>query len=127
MYRNCIALLLVASCFLVVGCGDSHEKVTRDSIAQMKKMVTVLENVKTVDDAKAAKPKLEAIAKSMKSIEARMKKLGDPSPELEKKLKEKFEGELKELMPKMLGVMLGMPADGEKELQASMKDMPKGL
>lgn len=99
----------------------------RESLAQMKKMANVLENVKTVEDAKAAKGKLEAIAKKMKSIEARMKKLGDPSPELEKQLKSKFEAEFAELMPKLMGVMLTMSADVRKELDSSMQNMPQGF
>lgn len=126
MYRKSIALLLVSSCFLVVGCADSHDKVTRDSIAQMKKLVNVLEGIKTVEDAKAAKGQLESIAKNMKALKTRADKLGDPSPELEKKLKEKYEDDLKELMPKMLGVMMTMKPEIQKELETSMSDvMPK--
>lgn len=126
MYRKSIALLLVSSCFFVVGCADSHDKVTRDSIAQMKKLVNVLEGIKTVEDAKAAKGQLESIAKNMKALKTRMDKLGDPSPELEKKLKEKYEDDLKELMPKMLGVMMTMKPEIQKELETSMSDvMPK--
>ena len=124
MYRKSITTLLISSCLIVSGCGDSHEKVMRSSIAEMKNMIGVLEGISTAEDAKKAKSKLENIGKRMKSLEARAKKLGEPSKELEAKLKEKYEGQLNELMPKMMKVMFGMKPEVAAELQTVMQDMP---
>ncbi len=97
----------------------------RDSLSEMKSLVSVLEGIETADDAKAAKSKIEKIAKRMKAIKTRMDKLGDPDAELEKKLKEKYESQMLEIMPKMMKAMMGMKPEVAQELGSAMKDMPK--
>lgn len=125
MYKKCVTLLLLSSCLILTGCGDSHDKVMRDSISEMKRLVTVLEGIKSEADAKAAKGKIEGIAKRMKAIEKRMEKLGDPSPEIEARLKEKYEGQMKELMPKLMAAMFSAKSpEIAKILESSM---PQGL
>lgn len=126
MHPRCIALLLISSCILFVGCGDTHDKIASDSISQLRSLVNVLEGIETVEDAKNAKAKLESIAKNMKSVKTRMDKIGSPSSDEDKKLKEKFEKEFVSAMTKIRESMAKMTPEIQKELDSAMKEMPKG-
>jgi len=105
MNKKVLRCLLLLSILFLVGCGDSHDKATRDSIRVTKQFVTVLKGIENAEDAKAAKSKLESIGKKMAAIQERMKKLDDPTPEQQKQLEKKYGEEMKEVMGELVGVM----------------------
>jgi len=67
---------------------DAQEALADKAIATFKEYAGVLESVKDKASAEAAKPKLEAINKKIKEIEAEGKKLGEPNEAIKKKLEE---------------------------------------
>ena len=122
MNQNLKRLFLGFGCLLLVGCGDNHDQVAKDSITAMKKFVSIMESIETVDDAKAAKSKLESIARDMRTIEARAKKLGNPGEEAEKKLKEKYQSDKSEVDIKIAGFKTMDPAI-LKELESTINEV----
>src|SRR5688572_27372706 len=74
----------------------------KDTIAKMNELAVVLEGVTDEAPAHAAKPKLQAIDAAMKELKAQSDKLGKPTAEEEKRLKEKFEPEIKPLFEKVM-------------------------
>ena len=76
--KRAAALSLAVAVLVLVGCGDSHEKVINDMVGVIEETTAVLKTVKTEADAKAAAPKLEEIQARAKGLEKRMKDLGDP-------------------------------------------------
>ena len=109
MFQRPIAVGIIAIfCLTLTGCGDSHESLMKDSISLMNEMVTDLEGGMAEDKLKA---KYDAKGKDLK---ARADKLGKPSAEEEKRLKEKFEPEFAKIMPRLMGAAMksggkGMP------------------
>jgi hypothetical protein len=77
----------------------------RDSLAKLNQVATILEGVKDEASATEAKPKLAAIAAQLKELKAKMDRLPKPSADEEKRLREKYEPQWKELMPKLSSEM----------------------
>jgi Sec-independent protein translocase protein TatA len=121
--RTIPALALVALLAFVVGGCESkptHESVMKDMVGKMKEFVSTLEGVKDEASAEAAKPKLQALNKEMKELQTKASQLPKASPEEEKRLRDKYEPELKELMPKMMAA--GMKIAMDPKLSAILKD-----
>jgi cytochrome c556 len=111
----------------VGGCESkpTHESVMKDMIGKMKELVAVLEGVKDEASAASAKPKLQALSKEMKELEATASKLPKASAEEEKRLREKYEPEMKELTPKLFAEVMRVGMD--PKLGTVLKDtMPDG-
>jgi len=89
------ALLLLV--LLLSGWGDSYDNVMRDQIDNWRQLNEVLSDVKDEKSAKAAARKIERIAEKMVKLKERADKLGDPSEETMKELKEKYEKEFEEV------------------------------
>ena len=92
-----------------------EEKVTFDSV--MKEMVTTLntmtmalESAKDDKTAKDAKPKLVKISSQMQDLQEKAKKLGNPSPDEEKKLEEKFKVDLDAVTKKLVAEVTRLKA-----------------
>ena len=122
-FRPISALAVFALLGLVVGGCESkptHESVMKDMLGKMKEFVATLEGVKDEASAEAAKPKLQALSKEMKELQATASKMPKASAEEEKRLREKYEPELKELMPKMMAA--GMRIASDPKLSAILKD-----
>ena len=123
MFRNLIALFVATCCVVLVGCGDNHEKVAQDYVVQMKKVVSVLEDIETVEDAKSAKSQLKNISNELRSIDARMKRLGKPNADQDMKLKAKFSQQQKEFAPKITALMEGFSQEIRDELERDVKNV----
>lgn len=115
---------------LLTGCGgDSHEKVMGDMVGQMKEFAGTLETIKDEASAKAASDKLNKIAASMKDLKARADKLGKPSADVEKALKEKYEKDMTEVMGKFMGsaMRIGMNPELGKHVEKAMEEVGKSM
>jgi hypothetical protein len=110
--------------------ADTFEGLIKEMIGVTKEVVAELEKIKDEDSAKAARPKLKKLGGQLQDFQQRAKKLGKPSEEEEKKLKEKYEKDFTTLFQKMATESLrvtkikGGP-DALKELQPAPKDKPK--
>lgn len=118
-----LALISVVTLLLAGnGCGgDTHESLAAESMPVMRDMVATLETVKDEASAKAAKPKLEAIAKKMKAIDERRRKLPAPTEADIKAMLEKHGDEMEKLQEKMIAVML--PIQFDPKIQAVLGDI----
>lgn len=125
MSRKMAIILFASSCLVVAGCGDSHDKVVRDYIAELKSMVNVLEGIETAEDAENSKNKLKAIGEKIKSILRRKENLGDPGPALEKTLKEKYGRQHHEIVAKQLEAMVRITIQVRMIVQTVTKDIPQ--
>jgi len=101
--RRFASVLACGFAMALVGCGDSHDKVTADSLDVISDMNDVLDGVNDKASAEAAKPELEALGERMQDIKARAEKLGEPSAEQKQALEEKY----KERMGKEVGRIFG--------------------
>ena len=106
-------VLAVSALFVCGGCDSkpTHESVMKDSIAKLKEVVTILESVKDESSAQAAKPKLQAISTQLKGLKTKSDQLGKPTADEEKRLREKYEPEVKELTPKLMSEMMRVALD----------------
>jgi hypothetical protein len=107
-------LMAVLSLTLCAGCGDTHESLMDDQIGAMEEVATILEGVKDKDSAKAAKPRLEALAKRQQDIEKRVKELGEPTDEKKEQLMKVYAPRLEAVMSRMM--KLDIPTDAMSEL-----------
>jgi hypothetical protein len=83
----------------------------KEAIDKMKEVATILEGVTDESSAQAAKPKLQAVSAEMKAIKVKADKLGKPTPDEDKRLREKYEPQVKELMPKLMSQMMRIGMD----------------
>lgn len=108
------------------GCGgDKHEVVIKDTIQAMNDMADIVDTIKDEASAKAAEPKLKAVADRLQEIKKRADAMEKPSAEKEEALKKKYEGELKAGMGRMMGA--AMKAASVPGAQQAVQDAFKGL
>jgi len=118
------SLLILTLCS---GCGDTHESLTRDTLAIMKEMNGILDGVKDSASAKSAKPKLESLMKDMKAIQARQEKLPTPT-EADLKAMESAHGkEMEEVQQKFIANMLRVSFDPAIGAELQDLDMKTGM
>ncbi len=110
----CIALSLV-----LVGCGDSHEKVSEDVMDTMDKVATIISEVKDKESAEEAAKKIEGMEEDFKKLAERMKALGEPAKELSDKLEEKYTPRMKEAQQKIFKAMQALSANPEAAMAIS--------
>lgn len=126
MFRRSLTTVLALSLLLLTGCGDSPDKVVTDMISTMKDMNTTLAEVKDVDTAKSAVPKLEKIAQDMKSIQERMDGMEKPDEATIKELEAKYKTQMdevgKELVANMFRIM-SLGPEVEAELDKAFENM----
>jgi len=111
---NRMLALSVMTALLVFGSGcgsDSQESLADETMPVMREMVATITTIKDEASAKAAKPKLEAIAKKMKSISERRSKLSPPTEAEMKSVIDKHGAEMEELQKKMIGSMMTIQFD----------------
>jgi hypothetical protein len=124
------AILALASLLALSACGgaSTHEAVSRDMTSTMKDFVATLETVTDKKSAEAAKPKLEAIAKSMQEIQKRMEALGEPTAEQQKELEAKHGKEMEQLMQRMVAASMKLASNPEAmaTLQPVLDQMGEG-
>lgn len=119
--RTMCLTVLAAAVLGLTGCGGSGaEAATKDSIAAMNALTAAL---KAGDKAavKKAADQLKAVTDKMKTIKVTASE--------DKRLKEKYEGELKtaadEMMKAMLGSMGKFSPDDMKEIGETLKGIGK--
>ena len=125
MYRKAAGTLFAFSCLAMAGCGDSHDKVVRDYISELKNMVNVIEGIETAEDAEKAKSKLKALGEKIKTIIRRKEELGDPGQDLENTLEEKYVKQHHEIVTKQLDAMMKIPIRVRMIVQTVTKDIPR--
>lgn len=115
MKQTSVSLLLsVAFAVSLSGCGGATpESLAKESTAQVNELATVLENAKSVDEAK---PKLDAIVAKFSDLKKRLDALKlskEREKEIEATAKPDMEKALSRLMTAMMKVAatdpLGMP------------------
>jgi hypothetical protein len=124
MKRLTIAALLV-SVAMATGCGaDTRDSLATEQKKAMDEFATTLDGVKDAETARAAKPKLQALATRMDDINTRESKL-PPATEAETKaLIEKHGKDLEGTMMKMQGAMMRIMLN--PAIQAELKDVDFG-
>ena len=134
MKKTLWMVVLMVAAVGVVGCSDSRDKVIEDQLDIMEEMVGVLEGVTDKESAEEAKPKLEELSKETEAIQARAEKLGDPTEEEQKELKEKYGEQMTEVAVKIAEQMQRLQSnpetksvvDGAMPMPSAPKlDMPK--
>ncbi|MEC9093193.1 MAG: hypothetical protein VX438_10835 [Planctomycetota bacterium] len=125
MHRETAITLFALICLVTAGCGDSHDQVVRDYLAELQLMATVLEAIETEADAEKAKSKLKAIGKRIKAIEVRKQNLGNPSPDLEQKLKTVHMDRHHKLVIRQLDAMVKIHWKVRGIVQTITKDIPR--
>jgi hypothetical protein len=122
---------LVVGLFLLVyacGGGDNPKSVMKDYLEVMEGLINSLDKAGSANDVAAA---MEKFVVKMKDLKPRMKAVGEKYPELKKmgadgkfpdEFKE-FEGRIKEMMPKMMGVLgkIAQYASDPKVVEAQKK------
>jgi hypothetical protein len=119
-HMKSLTLILSMALLICTGCGgDTHESLAAEQMDVMKKMNSVLDGVKDLASAKAAKPELKSLIAKMKDIEARSSKLPAPTAADTTAMKAKYGGEMDPLMQKFVGNMMrvGMDPQIAPELQ----------
>jgi len=108
---------------LVAGCGDdkeatplddlmSHRGVTDAHIRAMEEMADVCDTIHDRKSAEAARPRMEAIAKRVREINAAAVRLGDPPIDVKERLDARLKEEAKVLesrLPKTMERLKGDP------------------
>ena len=124
--RPSLGLALAAALLTLAGCGDTHESLMKESLDNMNKVNTVLDGVKDEASAKAAAPKLEALAAKMNDIQQRMNKIGTPTPEQAKALETKYEKEIETVAQKMMAntMRIAFQPALMQHLQPALSKMP---
>ena len=99
-------LVLVVVMFTFSGCGgDTPESLTGELLSLTKELNKELAALKTVEDLKKAESKLVSLGESLQSVRSRMEKVGDPSPDEQKRIMQKFGLEMMEIMGGMMSQM----------------------
>jgi outer membrane PBP1 activator LpoA protein len=108
-----LCVLAVSALFVCAGCDSkpTHESVMKESLDKLNEVATILEGVKDEASAKEAKPKLAAIAARLKELKTKMDQLPKPSADEEKRLREKYEPQVRELLPKLQTQMARVALD----------------
>ena len=83
-------VVLMIAAMGVVGCSDSHEKVVKDQLELLEKLLGVLEGVTDEESAEAAKSELESIRAEDELIDARLKELGQLKRGEKRELEEEY-------------------------------------
>jgi hypothetical protein len=127
MRKSLVSVSVVAAlCLTLAGCGDTHDSITREMLAQITELNKILDGVKDEASAKAAAPRVERTATKLKEIQDRSTKLGQPSEAEMKAMKAKYEKQMEEQAGKLIGnvMRIGMNPDLSKHLEPAMNKIP---
>lgn len=105
---------------------DTFEILVKAILGSLNNTGELLAKVTDEKSAKETKPKLEKVAVEMQGLQERMNKLGKPTPEDEKKLEQKFKGDLETAVKKMTTEAVRLSeTDYGKDLLVALKPKPK--
>lgn len=95
------------------------EDALKEMIAAIKKIGDTLAGVKDKESAEKARPELKKSGEKIKELQAKIEKLGKPTPEQEKELGEKFKKDLQDATNKLVqeAVRLGQTDYGKDVLK----------
>ena len=82
--RTAPALIALVCLLLVTGCQKDHERLRKQTTAKMNEAVQILKTVTDEPTAKAAAPKLQAVADDMKRLQQEMNHLGEADKDVKK-------------------------------------------
>lgn len=105
MARFTVGAVVALAVTLLVGCDSKHEAAAKDMISGMNEFADALAGIKSNTDFVDAKPKLEKISAKMKDLVNTAKDLPKLSAEEEKKMEEKFKGEMEKVMTRVQSEM----------------------
>ncbi len=94
---------------LALGCSGAaptHQDLFDQMMGSMDQMGTIFAGITDEASANAAKPKMEALAKTINDIKEKGKALGDPPPDLKAKLDKLLAEKQKEMQAKMMTFMM---------------------
>ncbi|MCL4209341.1 MAG: hypothetical protein HRU76_00655 [Phycisphaeraceae bacterium] len=111
-YATFAVTLLLAS--LLVGCGgDSAEAVSKDMVANMKEMASILTGITDEASAKAAVPRIEAVRAKMQECGRRAKEVPPIDAATEQRIAKMFEKEMGEAMQSIFAAQQRLMAKPE--------------
>jgi len=120
--RNKLSVLVALSLALVVaGCKSEHEKAMSNMIDKVKEITAVMKGITDQASAKAAAPKLKTLGEELKALGEQAQKMKQPSPEEEKKLKEKYEKDLMAAMTDLQKETMRVMPFAAAEIGAAMQ------
>ncbi len=120
MKRIEILLVLLVVVFTFSGCGgDTAESLTGEMVGLTKELNKELAALKTVDDLKKAESKLVSLGARLQSVKSRMDKVGEPGPEEQKRIMQKYGMELMGLMGGMMSNMMRVAQLAESDPAAA--------
>ena len=120
MKRIEILLVLLVVVFTFSGCGgDTAESLTGEMVGLTKELNKELAALKTVDDLKKAESKLVSLGERLQSVKSRMDKVGEPGPEEQKRIMQKYGMELMGLMGGMMSNMMRVAQLAESDPAAA--------
>ena len=120
MKRIEILLVLLVVVFTFSGCGgDTAESLTGETVALTKELNKELAALKTVDDLKKAESRLVSLGERLQSVKSRMDKVGEPGPEEQKRIMQKYGMELMGLMGGMMSNMMRVAQLAESDPAAA--------
>lgn len=107
--KNRFKLIMLLMIFLLVGCAaDTHSSLSGEMIANMEKLVEVLESVKDSSSSKQAILKIKEINELAEQIQERMTKLNEPSEDIVKDLEQKYSSRAQEASVRLREVVGGL-------------------
>ena len=107
--KNRFKLIMLLMIFLLVGCAaDTHSSLSGEMIANMEKLVEVLESVKDSSSSKQAILKIKEINELAERIQERMTKLNEPSEDIVKDLEQKYSSRAQEASVRLREVVGGL-------------------
>lgn len=111
-YPTLAVILLLAS--LLAGCGgDSAEAVSKDMVANMKEMASILTAITDEASAKAAVPRIEAVRARMQECGRRAKEVPPIDAATEQRIAKMFETEMGEAMQSIFAAQRRLMAKPE--------------
>lgn len=122
MQRFLFPVIGVLALLLCSGCGDTHEKIAKQSVSVMKEMVATLEKVTDAASARAHKAQLASLIEQMNDLNKRMEALGLPSEDQVSAMEGGVGKEMEGLMEKMTQNMMRIAFDAE--IQKELEDLP---
>ena len=113
-------LVLLVVVFTFSGCGgDTAESLTGEMVGLTKELNKELAALKTVDDLKKAESRLVSLGERLQSVKSRMDKVGEPGPEEQKRIMQKYGMELMGLMGGMMSNMVRVAQLAESDPAAA--------
>jgi len=106
---------------------EKHEKVMEEMLGLMKELLQAFESVKDRATAKTAAGRINKVCDGLEAVAKRAKDLPNPPPDVEDRLKKKYEPELKKLAEQMgqVAFKAGQASGGEPSFLEAAQRLAK--